>query len=640
MKSPSFAVPRTDTVGPRTPYRSPSHLPNNPSVSLPYFRIVLFPSSKQLNRVSPIIVAGSVADVRGEEATTDQESAGTLCLHAFSDLTYVSPIVFLYLLKGCYVHGTCKAAKKFQALQHQVHQVLHNNPKPGPATFIAQCLYLLPIFGLYSEGFSHLIISALRRFLKSATGRTSQEDLSLARNLAAQLLLACERGSIDYDERVMEKIIKVFDVWLSSIDDILSQPEAWNKCGYATGSAFLDQYISNLIKSKSYMIAVSLLEHFSICFPGQTLLQEMVENNDFQAAEKWATFMGKPSLCILVQEYDARNMLKQAHTLIKKSNLRQDFPDLYQKCKENALKILAEKACWDVAEVRANGDRQLLEYLVYLAMEAGYYEKVDELCDRYSLENVARTKDAEVGLIGGRFLCLNDLAVEDVNWVDEVDELRKATSYLEGCRVVGVDCEWKPNHIKGSKPNKVSIMQIASDSKVFILDLIKLSNDASEILDECLTQILQSCRILKLGYNFLCDIKQLAHSYEDLECFKRYDMLLDIQNVFKEPCGGLSGLTKKILGVGLNKTRRNSNWEQRPLSQNQLEYAALDAVVLVHIFSHVGDHPQPVSSSEARKKIQWKSHIVSRMDNPKNSKKELKRKKELAADKITASTMD
>lgn len=116
-------------------------------------------------------------------------------------------------------------------------------------------------------------------------------------------------------------------------------------------------------------------------------------------------------------------------------------------------------------------------------------------------------------------------------------------------------------------------MQIGSDNKIFILDLIKLYNDASEILDNCLSQILQSYRILKLGiyaaillflttllrfpltehhpdhklssgYNFQCDIKQLALSYGDLECFKHYDMLLDIQNVFKEPCGGLSGLTK------------------------------------------------------------------------------------------------
>ncbi|KAM0880297.1 hypothetical protein ACQ4PT_033674 [Festuca glaucescens] len=93
-------------------------------------------------------------------------------------------------------------------------------------------------------------------------------------------------------------------------------------------------------------------------------------------------------------------------------------------------------------------------------------------------------------------------------------------------------------------------------------------------------------------------------------------MLLDIQKLFKETTGGLSGLSKKILGAGLNKTRRNSNWEQRPLTQNQKEYAALDAVVLVHIFHHVRGQPQ-FGVNEGRQ-AEWKSHIVSRVNRARS----------------------
>lgn len=46
------------------------------------------------------------------------------------------------------------------------------------------------------------------------------------------------------------------------------------------------------------------------------------------------------------------------------------------------------------------------------------------------------------------------------------------------------------------------------------------------------------------GYNFQCDIKQLAHSYEELKCFKNYKRLLDIQKIFKDPHGGLAGLAQ------------------------------------------------------------------------------------------------
>lgn len=48
------------------------------------------------------------------------------------------------------------------------------------------------------------------------------------------------------------------------------------------------------------------------------------------------------------------------------------------------------------------------------------------------------------------------------------------------------------------------------------------------------------------GYNFQCDIKQLACSYEELKCFKNYELLLDIRNIYKEPRGGLAGLAEVL----------------------------------------------------------------------------------------------
>ena len=46
-------------------------------------------------------------------------------------------------------------------------------------------------------------------------------------------------------------------------------------------------------------------------------------------------------------------------------------------------------------------------------------------------------------------------------------------------------------------------MQIASEKVVFILDLIKLFEDVPDILDNCLTRILHSPRIIKLGMRSL-----------------------------------------------------------------------------------------------------------------------------------------
>ncbi|XXG84379.1 hypothetical protein AAC387_Pa10g1906 [Persea americana] len=526
--------------------------------------------------------------------------------------------VFVYLLKECYVRGTRKATLKFRALQQQVLQALHNAPQPCPSAFIVQCLYILPLLGsLYTEGFSHLLISSLRRLQTLQKLPIYSPE---AKRLAVKLFLDALACFVVHEERILLKLLEIFDIGLEDIGEVICGSEV-NGSDLDKAKACVEQYIFGFIESQSYMTAVSLLERFSIRQSGQSgqsFLLKMLEDHQYIAAEKWATFMGKPMLCLLVQKYIDMKMSKNAYDVIKKNNLKKEFPDVYHLYKESSLKKLAEKGCWDIAEIRTNSDRQLVEYLVYLAMEAGYTEKVDELCERYSLEEFSKVTETKASSPNTRYLHLTELGIEDIIWVDKVDVLLNATIHIEGCKVVGIDCEWKPNYVKGSKPNKVSIMQIASERKVFIIDLLKLSTDEPIVLDSCLKRILSSPRILKLGYNLQCDLQQLSHSYGDLECFKYYEMLLDIQKLFKQQKGGLSGLAKKLLGAGLNKTRRNSDWEQRPLSQNQMEYAALDAAVLIHIFHHLHGHPQYAGNiKDEQTKVGWKSHIVSRMGNTK-----------------------
>lgn len=305
-----------------------------------------------------------------------------------------------------HIAGSCKATKKFRALQQQVYQALYNSPQPGPATFVIQCLHVLPIFGLYSEGFSHLIVSAIRRFLKLAP---SSEDTLQSKVLAANLFVDTVGGLVDHDERIVVKILEGFDVKLIHIEEAMHRLKAQNDNRFDTAKTFVEQYIFKLVESQSYMTAVTLLEHFSIRQSGQSFLLKMIENKELRAAEKWATFMGKPMLCLLVKEYVDRNMLKHAYEIIKKNNLKEEFPDVYHKCKERysnfvfpviqgflsfqiiflvdsiaftpspfnafkhnknitltgrSLKNLAEKTLWDLAEAKTHGDRQLLEYLV------------------------------------------------------------------------------------------------------------------------------------------------------------------------------------------------------------------------------------------------------------------------------------
>lgn len=408
--------------------------------------------------------------------------------------------------------------------------------------------------------------------------------------------------------------MEIFEIGLKDVEEARLCSET-KKDDVEKTKAFIERYLFDFIESQSYMTATVLVEHFSI-YLGLSFLLKMMDRKQFKAAERWAMFMGKPMICLLVQKYAEMKMFKNAYDVIKSKNLKEEFPDVLRLYKESSLKKLAEKGLWDVAEHRAMENRQLLEFVVYLAMEAGYAEKVFELCERYSLEGFSKLTVSGKSSSGACYLDPEKLMIEDIVWVDELHGLISATNYIEECTVVDIDSEWKPNYVKGSKPNKVSIIQIASENRAYIFDLIKLHEDVPIDLDSCFRKILCSPNILKLGYNLQCDLRQLSQSYGDLMCFRYYEMLLDLQKLFNQNVGGLSGLAEKVLGAGLNKTRRNSNWELRPLSQNQMEYAALDAVVLVHIFHCICD--QPHSSFKAmQSKVEWKCHIVSCMGNVK-----------------------
>lgn len=574
------------------------------------------PRTRRRGPLNKVMAMGAGRDSSNDGNENNKISA--ICLHAFSDLSHLSPAGFVFLLKECYLYGTRTATQKFRVLQQHVFQALYNAPKPAPATFIVQCLYIVPLLGLpYGEGFSHLLMSSLRRLISKAP-ESGRKDFQEAKRLATHLFLDILAGSVVHAERILIKIIENFDIRLKDVGAAI--------CGSDLGNSALDiakvhieHHISGFMDSESYVTAVALAEHFSVCLSGDSFLLKMMQNNQFKPAEKWATIMGKPMVCLVIQRYLDMKMLKSAYDMIKKNDLKQEFPNECYLYKESVLKKLAEKGCWDIAELRAQKDRQLMEYLVYLALEAGYTEKVREICDRYSVEGFDEISVSDESSRPSNFLALSNLTLDDVVWVDEINGLLAATSYIEGCKVIGLDCEWKPNYEKGSQPNKVSIMQIASENRAFIFDLIKLYQDEPKALNNCFSRILCSPNILKLGYNLKCDLLQLSHSYGDLECFRYYEMLLDIQKLFNEPSGGLSGLAQKILGAGLNKTRRNSNWEQRPLSQNQLEYAALDAAVLVHIFRQVRNQPNSPGRDEQSKGA-WKSHIVSHMNKTKHKK--------------------
>ncbi|KAK8960824.1 hypothetical protein KSP40_PGU015903 [Platanthera guangdongensis] len=237
--------------------------------------------------------------------------------------------------------GTRKATHKFNVLQQHVFKALCNAPQPDPYTFILRCIYILPLLGIqYAEAFSHLLMCSLKRL----NNQRPVELLSEAKCLASRLFLDILASSVIHDECILIKVLELFEIGLKDIEEA-RLASVTKKDDVEKTKAFIDRYIFDFIESQPYMTATVLVEHFSI-YLGQSFLLKMMDKKQFKAAERWAMFMGKAMICLLVQKYVEMKMFKNAYDVIKSKNLKEEFPNVQRIYKERAME-----------------DRQLLQFV-------------------------------------------------------------------------------------------------------------------------------------------------------------------------------------------------------------------------------------------------------------------------------------
>ncbi|KAL5071268.1 hypothetical protein RYX36_022155 [Vicia faba] len=179
-------------------------------------------------------------------------------------------------------------------------------------------------------------------------------------------------------------------------------------------------------------------------------------------------------------------------------------------------------------------------------------------------------------------------------------EFTHLTRCLTQTSLIGLDAEWKPVRTQQKSFPAVSVLQIAcqlgDDSVVFLLDLLALPLSS---IWEPLRVMLVSADILKLGFRFKQDLVYLSSTFCDQGCnpgFDKVEPYLDITSVYNhlqnkkngrnvsKQNKSLSTICGEVLGVSLSKELQCSDWSQRPLTEEQMTYAAMDAHCLLGIF--------------------------------------------------------
>uniref|UniRef100_A0A5K1DS10 3'-5' exonuclease domain-containing protein n=2 Tax=Nymphaea colorata TaxID=210225 RepID=A0A5K1DS10_9MAGN len=177
--------------------------------------------------------------------------------------------------------------------------------------------------------------------------------------------------------------------------------------------------------------------------------------------------------------------------------------------------------------------------------------------------------------VGGRSIyttVTSDPLVVD-RWVGDVT----ARTYRKGL-VVGLDCEWRPSFTKG-RTNKVGLIQLCVGSKCLTVQLLYTTNRHCGLLSFLLDPTINF-----VGVGIDGDARKLVYDHGIRVGGRRYDLAelaasrLHRKELRKQ---GLKGLAREILGIDMlkPKTITLSNWSAMYLSDEQIEYACIDAYV-------------------------------------------------------------
>lgn len=153
-------------------------------------------------------------------------------------------------------------------------------------------------------------------------------------------------------------------------------------------------------------------------------------------------------------------------------------------------------------------------------------------------------------------------------------------------QVLGVDCEWVT---VGGTRRPTALLQLASHTGLCALFRLCFLQQ----IPQSLRDLLEDENIVKVGVDPQNDSSQLYSDY-GVAISSTLDLRFLAVMVGDKP-EGLAKMSASLLNVQLDKNWRLvcSNWEGDTLTEQQIEYAAKDALVALEIFKKFSDKIKP-----------------------------------------------
>jgi RNA polymerase sigma factor for flagellar operon FliA len=155
-----------------------------------------------------------------------------------------------------------------------------------------------------------------------------------------------------------------------------------------------------------------------------------------------------------------------------------------------------------------------------------------------------------------------------------------ARTHLMAAEVLGFDTESKPTFRKGEVSTGPHLVQLATDTRVFLFQVDRPSPAALDVL----RTVLESPAILKVGFGLSDDLRRLRAKL-GIEAANVLDLSRALRRGERNTIGARTAVAR-FFGQKLQKSKRitTTNWALPRLSEKQILYAADDAHVALKVY--------------------------------------------------------